>query len=184
MTTRVLITTAVMLATAPGVPVAQSEDLAISVLEVGDAHVVTARFSVSASPAAVRNVLTDYANIPRFMPDVRTSRVLERRDGHARVEQELVSTYLFFSKRIHLVLDIEEGTDSIHFRDCSNTSFVQYEGAWHVNANGEQTEIGYELTAQPDFRVPGFVLRGLLNRDASVMIDRLRAEIHARALSP
>ena len=187
MNARVLVTSvaSVAIVTATlGAIAAAPRDPVISVREIGDAHVVTVRFSVPASPAAVRSVLTDYANIPRFMPNVRASRVLEHQDGHARVEQEAVSKYLFFSKRIHLVLDVKEGADVISFRDSSNTSFVQYEGAWTISANGDQTEIGYELTAQPAFKVPGFVLRRLLNRDATAMIEQLRAEIHARTLSP
>ena len=61
---------------------------------------------------------------------------------------------------------------------------MRYEGAWNISTSGDQTEVSYVLTAQPDFSVPGFVLRGLLNRNATVMIDQLRAEIRARALSP
>ena len=184
MNARVLVTCVAILTATLGATTAAQQDPIISVWETGDAHTVTARFSVPASPAVVRNVLTDYANIPRFMPNVRTSRVLEHQDGHARVEQEAVSKYLFFSKRIHLVLDVKEGADVISFRDRSNTSFVQYEGAWSISANGDQTDVCYELTAQPDFSVPGFVLRGLLNRDATVMIEQLCAEIRARTLSP
>ena len=184
MNARVLVASAGIVMATLGAIAAAPQDPVISVQEIGDAHVVTARFSVPESPAMVRNVLTDYANIPRFMPDVRTSRVLERQDDYVRVEQEAVAKYLFFSKRIHLVLDVKEGADVISFRDRCNESFVQYEGAWSIRTNGDQTEVGYELTAQPAFTVPGFVLRKLLNRDASVMIDRLRAEIKARAMSP
>ena len=132
----------------------------------------------------VREVLTDYANIPRFMPDVHTSHVLERQDRHVRVEQEAVSQFMMFTKRIHLVLDVEEEDAVIRFRDRCNKSFVKYEGTWTLTpgvAGG--TEVGYELAAQPAFKVPGFVLRKLLNRDASVMIERLRGEISARAIA-
>jgi carbon monoxide dehydrogenase subunit G len=153
----------------------------ISVHEAGGAYTVSARFTVAEAEAVVREVLTDYPNIPRFMPGVRSSEVLHRQDGVVRVRQEAVSTYMMFSKRVHLLLDVEERAGVIRFRDGGHESFAVYEGAWIVERRDERTEIRYELTAQPAFSVPGFVLRKLLNRDAGVMIERLCAEIAARA---
>jgi hypothetical protein len=63
-------------------------------------------------------------------------------------------------------------------------SFVRYEGTWTLAPAGTGTELTCALTAEPAFRVPGFLLRSLLNRDARVMIDRLRAAIRARAAAP
>ena len=162
-------------------PIASTREApVVSVSERDGTFIVSARFGVQASAAIARDVLTDYANIPRFAPDVRSSVVLERRDGGARVAQEAVSSFLMFSRRIHLVLDVEEGTDVIAFRDTCGRSFERYEGAWKIGSTGAETMLTYELTARPAFSVPGFVLRRLLNRDATVMIDRLRAEIGAR----
>jgi hypothetical protein len=39
----------------------------------------------------------------------------------------------------------------------------------------------YGAAPAPAFSVPGFLLRRLLDRDARVMIERLRLEIAARA---
>ena len=72
MTARVFVTGAALLMTAlanaaaPGAPV-------ISVHEADGEYHVAARFTVQESAGVARDVLTDYANIPRFMPDVQTS---------------------------------------------------------------------------------------------------------------
>ena len=152
----------------------------MSVRERDGVYTVAARFEVPESATVVHDVLTDYANIPRFMPDVRTSRIVERAAGYARVEQEAVSKFILFSKRVHLVLDIEESPDVIRFRNTCSRSFEQYEGAWTIESDGGATAVAYELTARPAFRVPEFVLRKLLERDAAVMFERLRGEITAR----
>jgi ribosome-associated toxin RatA of RatAB toxin-antitoxin module len=144
------------------------------------AYVVTARVRTGETADVARAVLTDYANIPRFMPGVRASEVVERQDGLVRVRQEAVSEYMFFSKRIHLALDIEETSHVIRFRDRSNISFHVYEGAWTLTPQEDGTELAYELVAKPAFSVPGFVIRKLLNRDARAMLERLQAEIAAR----
>ena len=155
----------------------------VSVREHEGAYVVEARFSVPESAAVVHEVLTDYANIPRFMPDVRSSEVLARDQGYARVEQEAVSKFMLFSRRVHLVLDVDEEAGVIRFRDRCKKSFERYEGTWTIAAGADRTEIAYELSARPAFAVPEFVLRKLLNRDSRLMIDRLRTEIAARAES-
>ena len=54
------------------------------------------------SSAVAHDVLTDYEAIPRFMPDVQSSRIVERGAASIVVEQEAVARVLFFSKRIHL----------------------------------------------------------------------------------
>ena len=170
----ILSTTLTAAATAGQAPV-------VSVREQNGTYHVSARFNVKESAAVARDVLTDYANIPRFVPDMRSSVVLERRDRGARVAQEAVSTFLMFSKRVHLVLDVDEGTDIIVFRDTCGRSFERYAGSWTIESMGSDTVLTYELTARPAFSVPALVLRRLLSRDATVMIDRLRGEIGARA---
>jgi len=155
------------------------------VISVSDAteggYVVVARFTVDGAAAIAREVLTDYPNIPRFMPDVRSSEVLDRQDGSVLVEQAAVSKWMLFSKKVHLILDVSEGADVIRFRDRCKKSFTRYEGAWTIRDEGDYTTVTYELNAQPAFSVPEFVVRKLLDRDARVMIERLREEISSRA---
>jgi polyketide cyclase/dehydrase/lipid transport protein len=69
---------------------------------------VTAMFRVAQPASVAFAVLTDYEQIPRFMPDVRKSQILERREQTVVVDQEAVARLLLFSKRVHLVLEIEE----------------------------------------------------------------------------
>src|SRR5688572_22287350 len=118
--TRLLWAGAAIFTATLGAAAATGSEPVVSVRERGGAYVIAASFAVPEGAAVVRDVLTDYPNIPRFMPGVHTSRVLDRGDGRARVEQEAVSRYMMFSKRVHLVLDVEEGVDAIHFRDRCN----------------------------------------------------------------
>lgn len=167
--------------TAAGAAAAQEPPPAVSVREANGAYVVEARFTVEARPDVVRAVLTDYTGIPRFMPDVRTS-VVRRRAGDAViVEQEAESKFLLFSKRVHLVLDVNEGPRVITFRDLCGKSFDRYEGAWTLAADGDRSTVVYTLTADPSFAVPGSVLRRLLDRNARQTVDQLRAEAARRA---
>jgi len=163
---------------------AEQRTESVTVREERGVYTVTARFLVSQSPSVALTVLTDYEQIPRFMPDVRTSTVRERGNGWAVVEQEAVSAFMMFSKRVHLILEIDERPDALIFRDRCGRSFSRYAGAWRLSPQDGQTVITYELVAEPSFDVPGFVLKRLLRRDSTQMIDRLRLEIAARDTLP
>ena len=153
----------------------------VSVREERGVYSVTARFQVPASSDVVLAVLTDYEGIPRFMPEINTSVVLERAAGRAVVQQEAVSRLMMFSKRVHLVLEINEGADTLRFNDRCGRSFARYEGMWRMSGQNGRTEILYELIAQPSFDVPEFVLKRLLKRNSEQMIEQLQREIAARS---
>ena len=179
---RLLACTAVMVYSAfaaidPAVAQPRSD---VTVHENGGIHRVAASFSVSQPAAVVMAVLADYDEIPRFMPDVRTSTVLEQGDNYVVVEQEAVAKFLMFSKRIHLVLEVHQAPGTLRFRDRCGNSFSSYEGRWTVTEVGGHTHVAYELTARPAFEVPEFLLRRLLKRDSTRMIQLLTAEIAAR----
>ena len=152
----------------------------VSVREERGTYSVTARFDVPQAPHVALAVLSDYEQIPRFMPDVRTSVVLERTPGRLVVEQEAVSRLMMFSKTVHLILDVTEGPNALAFVDRCRKSFTIYHGSWRAEPNGAGATLIYELTAAPAFDVPEFILKRLLKRDSTRMIDGLRREIAAR----
>jgi hypothetical protein len=175
---------ALLLASTVAVPAASTQPGPVTVRGDGGVYRVAASFSTDHPMAVAHAVLTDYERIPRFMPDVRSSRILERGTGRAVVEQEAVARVLFFSKQVRLVLDVQESPATIHFRDRSGASFVRYEGTWTLREHDGHAVIGYELLAEPAFDVPEFILTRLLKRDAGRMIERLQAEIADRATRP
>ncbi|MGH9373259.1 MAG: SRPBCC family protein, partial [Vicinamibacterales bacterium] len=167
----------------PAMAVPQNEP-PVTVSEDRGVYSVAATFTVPQAPSFAMAALTDYAQIPRFMPGVRTSNVLERVDDRAVVEQEAVARFMMFSKRLHLVLEVQEERATIRFRDRCGKSFARYEGVWTIAERDGSTHVTYELAAKPSFEVPEFLLKRLLKRDASQMIERLKAEIGARARQP
>lgn len=163
-----------------GLAATSASDPQVHVQEDRGTYTVDATFGVSQPAATVVAVLTDYEGIPRFMPNVRTSTVLERLDDRIVVEQEAVARLMMFSKRLHLVLEVQQRLGTITFRDRCGSSFTRYEGSWTIaNANG-RTSVHYQLAARPAFDVPDFLLKRLLKRDSMRMIERLQAEIEAR----
>jgi hypothetical protein len=179
---RPLMAAAIALLVLQNVQAVAEQSPALTVREARGVYTVSARFVADRPAAVVLHVLTDYAEIPRFLPDVRTSVVRERGAGWAVVEQEAASGLMMFSKRVHLVLDIQEQADAVLFQDRCGRSFARYEGAWRLSQQGTQTVIDYELTAQPRFEVPGWMLKRVVRRDSAEMIERLQREIAGRGV--
>ena len=167
----------------PAIAGAQN-DPPVTVTEDNGVYSVAATFTVPQAGSFALAALTDYAQIPRFMPEVRTSNVLERVDDRAVVEQEAVARFMMFSKRVHLVLEVQEDRGTIRFRDRCGKSFARYEGVWTIAERDGKTHVTYALAAKPSFDVPEFLLKRLLKRDASQMIEHLKAEIASRARQP
>jgi ribosome-associated toxin RatA of RatAB toxin-antitoxin module len=173
--------TFLILALAAAVPAGELSQPAVSVRSSDGVYVVSARFEVDAPVAVVRAVLTDYAGIPDFMPDVRKS-VVRQRDGRiVLVEQEAVSKVMMFSKTVHMLLEVTEGERVLSFRDLCGTDFSRYEGSWTLDARGAGTTVSYALTADPSFSVPSFMLKRLLGGNARDTIESLQAETARRA---
>ena len=161
-------------------PAAASDEHEVAVREARGVYSIDVRFTVAQPPQAVLAVLTDYDQIPRYMPDVKKSIVESRSGGVTVIEQEAVSKVMMFSKRVHLRLEVEESTDALRFRDLCGQSFERYEGSWTVTAENGGSVVRYQLTAKPAFDVPGFMLKRLLKRDSGEMIERLKKEVARR----
>jgi ribosome-associated toxin RatA of RatAB toxin-antitoxin module len=153
----------------------------VSVREERGTYTVTARFDIPQASAAALAVLSDYERIPQFMPEIKTSVVLSRTEGRILVEQEAISRFMMFSKKVHLLLEVTQDDSSLRFVDRCGKSFTTYQGAWRATPAGGRTTVTYELTAKPAFDVPEFILKRLLKRDSVQMIERLQREIAARA---
>jgi ribosome-associated toxin RatA of RatAB toxin-antitoxin module len=152
----------------------------VEVSETRGTYQVSAEFVVTQPASAVIALLTDYERIPKIMPDVRSSTVLERESDRALVAQEAVAKFMLVSKRVHVVLEIQQDGQTIRFRDRCGRSFEQYEGAWTIVEQDGGTAVRYALTAKPRSDVPEFLVKRLLKRDAAAMAERLQAEIETR----
>lgn len=180
--TRRLLLSAMFLACASALmAAAPAGEPKVDVTEANGVYRVSAEFVVAEPAATVVAVLTDFERIPRFMPDVTVSRIVERSGSTFVVEQEATAKFMMFSRKVHLVLDVNEDNGLIRFRDTCGRSFAHYQGSWTVADEDSRAIVIYQLAAKPNFDVPAFVLKRLLKRDAVELITRLQMEVAARA---
>ena len=172
----------VLLALVCVAPLAWADDVTIILTEqTHKAYTVEGVFQVKASSTSVWNVLTDYDHIARFVPSMRQSRVVETRpDGSSLVNQEAVGSVLFFSKAVHVRLDVRRDDEALRFEDLLHKDFRRYAGSWTARTVGEQVEVTYRLEAEPDFMAPSTLMRRGLKRGAKDLLNQVRAEIVRR----
>jgi len=81
-----------------------ADDVTVDTVQQGSAVEVRASALVRAMHATVWNTVTDYDHLAGFVPGMRMSRVVARRDGAQVVEQRGESRFLVFSYPIDVTL--------------------------------------------------------------------------------
>jgi hypothetical protein len=169
--------TILLWAASPG----RAEAASVSLRESGGAYELRGEFTVAASRGTVWAVLTDYEHIEDFVSSIKSSRVVERREGGALIEQKTRGKAFFLSKTISLWLLVKENPPGeIAFQDVSRRDFDLYQGRWTSEEAPGGTRVVYDLAANPSFAVPGWLARSAFRGMVEGLLEEVRQEILAR----
>jgi ribosome-associated toxin RatA of RatAB toxin-antitoxin module len=134
------------------------------------------------SPEWLWAVLTDYANLNRFIPNLASSRQLWRRGNRVGLEQ--VGTQQFcglrFSAKVELELVEDRDAGELRFCMCSG-DFRRFEGCWQIGRSGEATRLLYELTVQGRPGMPIGLIEQRLREDLANNLRGVQREAERRA---
>ncbi|MEY4745716.1 MAG: hypothetical protein RLZZ442_308 [Cyanobacteriota bacterium] len=133
-------------------------------------------------PSWIWSVLTDYANLNSFIPNLASSRQLWRRGNRVGLEQ--VGTQQFcglrFSAKVEL--EIEEDLEAGELRFCMcRGDFRRFEGCWQIGRTGETTHLLYELTVQGRPGMPIGLIEQRLREDLANNLRGVQREAERRA---
>ena len=133
-------------------------------------------------PQWLWTVLTDYANLSRFIPNLASSRQLWRRGNRVGLEQ--VGTQQFcglrFSARVELELEEDHGAQELRFQMVRG-DFRRFEGTWRVSASGGISCLLYELTVQGKPGMPIGLIEQRLREDLANNLRGVQQEAQRRA---
>ena len=130
--------------------------------------------------AVVWAVLTDYENMPRFVPDIRATRVIHSEPGRKRVEIEGVARFLFMDFPISTTVDAvyhPAGTIAVD----SVAGNLAIRGIVRVLGEGGYTRVDYRVRIAPDFWLPPLIGNFLIGRVIKRQFEGMVAEMHRRA---
>jgi ribosome-associated toxin RatA of RatAB toxin-antitoxin module len=158
----------------PALAEEQRVDVAVKRVDVEGEQVfdVTASGTVKASPAVVWKILTDYERMPEFVPDLERTKILSRAGNKATVEQFGRARFLFFSREIHLVVQVVEEPASAIDISLVTGDMKVYRCRWEITPVPETggTRINYNGKMVPKFYVPGMLGSNIVRRDIERMM--------------
>ena len=119
-------------------------------------------------------VLTDYEGLSEFIPNLSSSKLIERSGNRVTLSQigsQQLVLGLKFSAEVQLELVEHRPEGLLQFRMLKG-DFRRFEGAWRLQAVPDQTLVLYELTVQ-----------GCLGMPVSLIEQRLRQDLNDNLLA-
>jgi ribosome-associated toxin RatA of RatAB toxin-antitoxin module len=146
-----------------------------------------AKVLVKASPQAVWNVLTDYANLSRFIPNMASSKVLENKGDRKVVEQVDSRQVFLINIQSRTKLAIEETfLKQIDFKMVDG-DLDSLRGYWkmelvstHPGAKPTQVLITHNVAAQPKSSVPSSTFYDIFKSSLSETLSAVSSEVERR----
>jgi ribosome-associated toxin RatA of RatAB toxin-antitoxin module len=153
----------------------------------GDKGNYEAKVLVNASPQVVWNVLTDYANLPRFIPNMASSKILENK-GDRKVVEQVDSRQVFLiniQSRTKIALQ-ETFQKQIDFK-LVDGDLDSLKGYWKMElvspypgAKPNQVLITHNVAAQPKSSVPLSTFYDIFKNSLSETLAAISGEVGRR----
>ncbi len=147
----------------------------------GEGFAIGAQALCAATREVVWSTLTDYEALPRFVPGMRESRVIERRGANVIVRQAGTARFGPFDERFDVTLAFEEsGGERIEARAIAG-DFVEFRAHYALQSVGQRsTLLGYRARLKPRRDPPPLVGAPVMRWVAQVQFRALVEEIVRR----
>lgn len=162
-----------------------AEELSIETTRRGERFEVRAKAALSAPAAVVWQVLTDYEQLPRFVPGLSRSKVRLREGNRVQLEQSGEARFLLFSFPIEVQLEVLESPREWVTSRAVGGNLRRMYGRYELQPGAARgTVLLYYGEIVPDFRLPRFIgtaaVRGMVERQFTAMVE----EIERRSGAP
>jgi ribosome-associated toxin RatA of RatAB toxin-antitoxin module len=153
----------------------------------GDKGKYEAKVLVNASPKVVWNVLTDYANLAKFIPNMASSKILENK-GDRKVVEQIDSRQIFLINiQSRTKLSIEEiFQKQINFKMVDG-DLDSLQGYWKMElvsaypgAKPTQVLITHNVNAQPKSSVPQSTFYEIFKSSLNETLAAVSSEVQRR----
>lgn len=157
-----------------------SDGIVIKVVIQGEVVLVDVDYNIPATPKEVWEVLTDFDHLPRFVANIRSSKILSREGNVVRVAQTGKTsfgplTFEFQSER-ELTLNPYDGFES---RMISG-NMKRFRGTTQLEAIEGGTRLRYHSEAVPNTAIPLGLGRSLIESETREHYQDIRREVLQR----
>jgi ribosome-associated toxin RatA of RatAB toxin-antitoxin module len=136
---------------------------------------VEGAFEVEASSQAAWSVISDYEALPKLVPYLKASEIVEREPDGVVVEQLASGRVLFLRRTSQIRLRIHETPFSeITFADVSDRDFKSFAGTWSLRPLEKGVRVEYILEALPKFSAPTLIVKWAFRNFAFGLLKGVR----------
>ena len=186
---RSLLATALALAAAwsascPG----EVQDVQIRTARDGDFVTVSASAVMKVDPNVAWAVLSDYDHLARFIPDMKSSRVVSREGNVVKVEQKGDVGFFFYKEPVSMLLEVREEPPTKIFARGIEGNIKGLETRYELHHSDAGTKLVYAGRFEPDFSIPPLIgmplVTRLIERRFRAMVNEIqRRDALARSAS-
>ena len=152
----------------------------VAIERQGDAYSVSVQVDVGSARDLVWQVLTDYDNLQRFVPGMRSSRIVSAAGQPLLLEQKGESGLLFLRVSTELTSRIiEVPKNEIRFEQVKG-NLKRMAGSWKLEPHDHSTRISYRAEVEPEFALPPLIGPAVMAQNIRVMIEGVVREIERR----
>lgn len=149
---------------------------------------ISASLKIPHSPESVWQVLSDYENLPNFIPNLASSKRLARPEGGIRLEQIGTQKLLRINFSARVVLDMEESfPHEIRFKMVEG-DFKEFSGHWQLNPisagspdneyqSSTGTQLLYSVLVWPKRTMPVRLIENRICKDLRINLLAIRAQV-------
>ena len=166
------------LALAPGlVRAAAAEAIETRIERQGEYITVNASALMQVDARIAWEVLSDYDNLARFIPDMKSSRVVSRSGGRIRVEQKGEFGFFFYRQPVDVTLEVlEQPPHRIDARRIAG-NIRELETRYELGTSDAGVRFGYSGRFIPAFSLPPLIgmpiVRRIVERRFRALVEEI-----------
>lgn len=136
---------------------------------------------IAASPERVRDVLTDFARYPEFVPDMALATVLRGATSEWTVKFRVsVVRPIDYTLRLWLDPPAPDGGIALRWALVEGAVFRANDGSWTLTPSAAGTLATYELSVELALFMPRSLLRLLTGKSLPRMLEAVRDRVERR----
>jgi ribosome-associated toxin RatA of RatAB toxin-antitoxin module len=143
---------------------ALEQPISIRTARDGEFVTVSASALMRVDPRVAWAVLSDYDHLARFIPDMKTSRILSRNGNHLRVEQTGDVGFFFYKEPVNVVLEVHEEPPHRITAKSVEGNVRGLETRYDLDASAAGVKLDYTGRFVPVFAIPPLIGMPLVNR--------------------
>jgi len=165
---------------------ALAQQISIRTAREGDLVTMSASAVMQVDPRIAWAVLTDYDHLAKFIPDMKSSRVVWREGNKLRVEQKGDVGFFFYKEPVNVTMEVLEEPPRRVTAHAIEGNIRALQTRYDLEPSDSGLKLDYTGHFEPDFVIPPLIgmplVRRLIERRFRAMVDEIqRRDALARA---